>query len=320
MDRNGTAARSRRGENWEKNCGVEPEERNTREDAILCDCVAKYPCSVSYDMGWQKASKTYDSLPGQSLMIGYRTKRVVAVQNYSKVCNICQRHSKAMEKYETPDVAVWEHNCPRIHEGSLKGMEAKAALECVNRVWSESETRAFIDIFCIDDDASTGAYLSHSFANLDVMQMPCPTTKAGVPKRVKQDDKGRLPKNHPIITFLANLCHCVRTFGKYLWHLKNGGNNESKINVVDCLQLKRNYAWWLFSGRTQMFEDFQLSCKGPVLHHFNNHSTCGTWCKHRDKSESELAKLKKYRNKQVNNKLYLLIYEIIETFYDEDKL
>jgi hypothetical protein len=25
--------------------------------AVLCDGVAKYPCSVSYDMGWQKASR-----------------------------------------------------------------------------------------------------------------------------------------------------------------------------------------------------------------------------------------------------------------------
>jgi hypothetical protein len=64
--------------------------------AVLCNGVAKYPCSVSYDMGWQKASKMYDSLSGQGLMIGYRTKRVVAIQNYSKVCNICQRHSKAI--------------------------------------------------------------------------------------------------------------------------------------------------------------------------------------------------------------------------------
>jgi hypothetical protein len=172
--------------------------------AVLCDGVAKYPCSVSYDMGWQKASKTYDSLSGQGLMIGCRTKRVVAVQNYYKqVCNICQRHFKVMEKNETPDVAVREHNCPRNHEGSSKGMEAKAAFKCVNRVWSESDTRAFIDTICI-------AYLSHSFANLDEMQMPRPTTKAGVPKTAKRDDKGKLLKIHPIIMFLADLCHRVR--------------------------------------------------------------------------------------------------------------
>jgi hypothetical protein len=115
--------------------------------AVLCNGVAKYPCSVSYDMGWQKASKTYDSLSGQGLMIGYPTKRVVAVQNYSKVCNICQRHSKAMEKYETPDIPVLEHNCPKNHEGSSKGMKVKAALECVNRVWSQSEMRALSKLF-----------------------------------------------------------------------------------------------------------------------------------------------------------------------------
>jgi hypothetical protein len=197
--------------------------------AVLCDGVAKYPCSVSYDMEWQKASKTYDSLSGQGLMIGYRTKRVVAVQNYSKVCNICQRHSKAMETYyETPDIPVREHNCPKNHEGSSKGMEAKAALECVNRVWSQSEMRAFIEIICIDDDASTRAYLSHSFADLYELLLPRPTTKGGVPKTAKRDDKGRLPRNHPVIVFLADLCHRVRTFGKHLWRLKKWRKEEKR--------------------------------------------------------------------------------------------
>ncbi len=133
-------------------------------------------------------------------------------------------------------------NCPRSHEGSSKGMEAKAALECVNIVWSESDTRAFIDIICIDDDASTRAYLSHSFAYLDAMQMPRQTTKAGVPKTAKGDNKGRLPKNHTIITFLADLHHHVQTFGKYLWRLKNGGNQcgrlfgtQTKLHLVAVL-------------------------------------------------------------------------------------
>jgi hypothetical protein len=83
-------------------------------------------------------------------MIGYRTKWVVAVQNYSKVCLICEMHSNTVRKNETPDIAIWVHNCPWNHEGSSKGMiEAKAALECVNIVWTTSETRAFINIICI---------------------------------------------------------------------------------------------------------------------------------------------------------------------------
>jgi hypothetical protein len=213
---------------------------------------------------------------------------------------ICEMYSSnSIEKKETPVV-----NCPRDHEGSFKGMEAKAALECVNRVWSTSETRAFINIICINDNASTKvSYLSHSFAKLDDLLMLRPTRKAGVPKTAKRDDKGGLAKNHPPITFLADLCHRVRTFGKYLRALKKGGKKKSESNGVDCLRLKQNYAWWLFSGRTLTFKDFKLSCRSPILHHFNDHSACGTWCKHRGKSESELVKLKKYRNKEVNNQL-----------------
>jgi hypothetical protein len=185
-----------------------------------------------------------------------------------------------MRKKETPDIPVWMHNCSWNNEGSSKGMEAKAALECVNRVWSRSETSAFIDVICIDHDARRRAYLSHRFADLDEMKLPRPTTKAGITKTSKRDDKEKLPKNHPPIKFLADLCHPVRTFGKYLWRLKNGGKKKSKIIAVNCLGLKRNYAWWLFSGRSLLSKDFQLSCRCLILHHFNHHSTCGTWCKH----------------------------------------
>jgi translation initiation factor RLI1 len=39
-----------------------------------------------------------------------------------------------------------EHICPMNHNSSLKGMEAKAALECVQKVWLYSEIKAYIDI------------------------------------------------------------------------------------------------------------------------------------------------------------------------------
>jgi hypothetical protein len=59
----------------------------------------------------------------------------------------------------------------------------------------------------------------------------------------------------------------------------------------------------------------------PILHHFNNHSLlCGTWCHHRKKDEEELAKLKKYRCKTANNKLYLQCLEIIKRFSREEGL
>jgi hypothetical protein len=72
-----------------------------------------------------------------------------------------------MGKETTPDVPVINHHCPQNHEGSLKGMEAKVALECVNKIWLHADISAFIDIVCIDDDATPKAYLTHCFADLD---------------------------------------------------------------------------------------------------------------------------------------------------------
>jgi hypothetical protein len=158
--------------------------------AVLCDGVAKYPCSVSYDLGWQKASRMYDSLSGQGLMIGHQTKWVVACHNYSKACLVCKRHLKVMQKNKTPDLPVCQHLCPRNHEGSSKGMEARAALECVNKVWGSTEIRSFIEVICIDDNASTRAYLKHSFEDLDALGLPRPATKTDKPKNPRKTTRG----------------------------------------------------------------------------------------------------------------------------------
>jgi hypothetical protein len=68
--------------------------------------------------------------------------------------------------------------------------------------------------------------------------MPRPTDTKKRPKQLKKEDKGRLPRNHPAILFLADLCHhVVQTFGKALWALLKGGKKTSEINVVDWLCL-----------------------------------------------------------------------------------
>jgi hypothetical protein len=102
--------------------------------------------------------------------------------------------------------------------------------------------------------------------------------------------------------------------------LKAEGKKRSVLNVVDCLRLKRSYAWWLFSGRRLSFMEFKKSAKSPVLHQFNDHTTCGTWCKHREKGEKELKELNKYRCKVKNDKLYLFCSEIIERLSNEENL
>ncbi len=225
-----------------------------------------------------------------------------------------------MKKLQTPDVPVKSHHCPKNYEGSSKGMEAQAALECVMQIWGHGGVTAFIEVICIDDDATTKAYLAHSFADLDKKGIPRPKTKKGVPKTTARDNKGKLLGEHPVISFFADLSHRVRTYAKYLYALKNVSRKESEMNDVDCLHLKRNFAWWIFSGIGLTYLEFKNSAMSPVLHHFNDHSQCGTWCRHRNKSKEELDQLEKYRCKEKNKKLYLQCVEVIEKFIDEEHL
>jgi hypothetical protein len=116
--------------------------------------------------------------------------------------------------------------------------------------------RAFIKVICLDNNATTKAYLAHSFVDLDKKGLPRPTTKKGMPKTTARDNKGKLLGLHPVISFLADLSHQVQTYAKYLYALKNIWRKESEMNDVDCLHLKRNFAWWLFSGIGLTYEEF----------------------------------------------------------------
>jgi hypothetical protein len=173
------------------------------------DGKVRYPINISYDMGWQKAARTYDSLSGHGLMIGQKTKAVVAYQNYLKSCSVCNRH----EKKKTSEIPVPEHTCRKNRTGSSKGMEAKAALDCVNNVWTNEMIAAFVGLICVDNDASTRANLQHCFADLDLQNLPQPKNKKGEFKTGKKTNKGQLSRDHPAIKFLADLSRRVLPLG-----------------------------------------------------------------------------------------------------------
>jgi hypothetical protein len=199
---NGGSAWPTTNHDWEKSCRLQLEERDDHKVAIFVGGKAKYPVSVSYGMGWQKCAKTYDSFSGQGLMIGDQTKRVVAFHNCLKACTVCHCHTKKIESDNTTNLLERKHHCQNNHDGSSKGMEAWAALECINKVWTHSEISAFIDIICLDDNASTKAYLHHSFADLEALLMPCPTDTKGRPNKVKtkkrQGATAEEPPSYPL--------------------------------------------------------------------------------------------------------------------------
>jgi hypothetical protein len=98
-------------------------------------------------------------------------------------------------------------------------------------------------------------------------QKPAPTNEQkGQNKTGKQNDKGKLGQDYPVIEFLADLSHRVRAFAKYLYALKNTTMGQSEMNDINFLRLKRNCAWWIFSGVNLTYKEFEQSAGILMLH------------------------------------------------------
>ena len=243
----------------------------------------EYPILMSYDMGWQKSARSFDSLSGVGTCIGWRTGSPIRNTIYQKKCVHCENARKRGLQYAQP------HTCAQNYEGSSKGMESKAALDCCLRIRQITISYGFVNIchvaiVTLDDDASTRAILSHSYKELiDAGKMETwPLTAKGN----RKSDSGKLPLDHPEIIFFSDLCHRVRSFGKYLYVEERKAKKDSTMTKVDCLRLKRNFAWWLFTSRHDTLEEFKNAGMAVVEHHFNNHQYCGEWCPHQCKNDA----------------------------------
>jgi hypothetical protein len=90
-------------------------------------------------------------------------------------------------------------------------MEAAAALEMVKRLYEHEEVQVYVKEMVLDDDASTRALLTHclkELADFFVLGFEWPQDSAG--KRITKD-VGKLPVDHRVIVFLADLMHRI-------WH------------------------------------------------------------------------------------------------------
>ena len=155
-------------------------------------------------------------------------------------------------------------------------MEAAAVLEMVKGMFNHTEVKAYVLRMVIDDDASMRALLCHSLSELErsIIDYEWPVDKKG--KKVpKSKDKEQLPLDHPVILFLANVMHRIRTFGKYVFGLSNALMSISTMTMVDTYRLKRNFGYWLLSCCQLDFDVFAAKAKAVVEHHFNNHEHCG---------------------------------------------
>jgi hypothetical protein len=274
--------------------------------------------TVLFDMAWQKRGRSFNSLSGHAFLIDVVTGKIIAMQVYSKQCHkCCDYMKKGLSSEQFP-----EHKCPKNYEGSSKGMEATAALEMVKRLFENELVQSFVTETVIDDDASTRALLTRCLRKLAefVVGFEWPVDSNG--KKVpKSKDVGRLPVDHPVIKFLADLMHQIRCFGRYVFGLANAPQSTSTCSMVDTYRLKRNFGYCLLSYHTSEFDIFQEKSKAVLEHHFNNHTHCDDWCamKKVDATQAVRGNLK-YRCKKEHPKLYKDLCQIVEHFTETEKL
>jgi hypothetical protein len=262
--------------------------------------------SVQGDCRWdqRKGGRAYNSDSGTHLLVGNESLKAVAVECISRRCAKCERNS--VHPF---------YLCSKNYEGSSKGMEAEGALRNVRLLYEEKDV--FIVTFVMDDDSSTKSILRHSWklmvdtGILDMLDWP--RTLSGT----KKTDNGQLPLLHPIVDFLADKNHRVRTYAKYFFKLSKKKRSETSCTSNDAERMKRNFAYFIHMYRHDTFKAFKKNAQAVLEHHFNNHEFCGEWCPANQWQEDE-KKLKalKYRCKVKHEKLYEQMAAIHNTYTD----
>jgi hypothetical protein len=191
------------------------------------------PLIVSFDMGWQRRGRSYNSFSGHALLIDVRIGKVVRMKIFSQQCLKCSSFSRQGLAVENRPV----HNCAKHYKGSSKGIEARgsATLEMVKEGSEHNTVRACVTKMVIEDDTSTWGLLSHSLRKVAqrVVNYEWPVNLKGN-KIPKAKVVGRLPFDHRVIEFLADLMHRIRTFGKYVFGLTNAPVSTSTCTMVDA--------------------------------------------------------------------------------------
>ena len=100
---------------------------------------------VSYDMGWRKRGKNYDSSSGVGTAVGLKTGKVISYCTRNTLCRVCQ---EAVANNREPTA----HDCPRNHEGPSKRMEANVAVQLFG---DAVEGGARYSTYVGDDDSTT---------------------------------------------------------------------------------------------------------------------------------------------------------------------
>jgi hypothetical protein len=292
---------------------------------------AKYPSiSVSFDMGWQQRSsgKRYASPSGHAFFIGGLSRKPVAIQVKSKICNYCHAWKKKHPADNAADIVIPVplHPCTINHVGTSAAMEANAALDMVVDLFDRRHVS--IGKICIDDDASTRSMLKWS--NADYMKNNNTTKPPQVPKTVGKNkgelhdrpDNGRLPAHVPEPEFVADPNHRKKVLTKDLRTLNAKlAADKFGMSSLEVTRIGKNYGYMIRSLKRLTEDKFLVAGKAVIEHHFDNHEYCGGWCpRKRLTVEERNASGRYYRCKTKDAKLYVALNSITSRFITIERL
>ena len=78
----------------------------------------------SYDMGWQKRGRGFNSLTGHGAVMGLKTGKVMGYSSRNKRCRFCDS-----PRGEENGIHTIKHDCRKNHRGSSKIMETDVACQ-----------------------------------------------------------------------------------------------------------------------------------------------------------------------------------------------
>jgi hypothetical protein len=299
----------------------------TDGDTILCPLpVERMPqLEASYDMAWQQkgSGHQYNSTSGHGTLFGRYSRKVIGLVIKSKRCCFCNTFLKSNPGQTA--MIPW-HHCWKNHEGSSGSMEASGAVEVLVEAFEKH--KVVIKRLCCDDDSSIRADCQWSNANYlknnNTTELPMVPKTLGKNKGKLQPrpDKGKLPGHVPEPLFVADPNHRRKLLSGDLIKL-----DSSKVDMkftmtrMDTTRLAKNFGYMARTLRDRPETEYVEAASACLEHHFDNHEYCGSWCKRKlESDEMKQSKVKYYRCKEKDAKLYSLLTEKMARFVTQERL
>ncbi|KAK2578741.1 hypothetical protein KPH14_001033 [Odynerus spinipes] len=189
---------------------------------------------VSYDMGYSKrgSGQQYDSLNGYSAIIGALSRRVLDYTRNRK-CHAC-------------DLGLGKdvHDCRMNFHGSVKAMEASAAVELITQSKILTEKNVEVGVFIGDDDSSSIRAVRNATDRIIV----------------KQSDRNHASKG------VRNVLY------------KTANDKNVKGMSADAIKyLHRCYTYAVAQNQGNSTA-LAASLRNIPYHAYDQHDNCGKWC------------------------------------------